>query len=240
MSVNITGLTTPQLQRIITIKQHIEGLQSELGSVGEGNGRGPGRPKGKRKMSAAGRAAIIKSHYFMVAMSLCALAGRLHAATFTVTTTNSSGAGSLAVAIAEADATPGTNQIEFSVTNTITLSLPLPTITNNVAITGNATVPTVISGGGTLPLFTFVAGTTNSLANLVLANGFTMSSGAAINNSGTLFVSSCVMSNNSAPENMGGGPSSTVGSSQFHHAPFPAIKAAVVVAAVFTTPALSS
>ena len=108
-----------------------------------------------------------------------------------MTTTNISGPGSLPVAIAEANATPGNNQIEFSVTNTITLGLPLPTITNSVAITGRTDVPTVISGGGTLPLFTFVAGTTNSLSNLVLTNGYTTNSGAAINNAGTLSVSGC-------------------------------------------------
>jgi hypothetical protein len=76
----------------------------------------------------------------------------LHATTFTVTTTNISGPGSLPVAIAQANATPGDNQIQFSVTNAITLGLPLPTITNSLAITGSATVPTVISGGGILPL----------------------------------------------------------------------------------------
>ena len=128
----------------------------------------------------------------------------LHATTFTVTTTNISGPGSLPVAIAEANATPGNNQIQFSVTNTITLGLPLPTITNNVAITGRTDVPTVISGGGTLPLFTFVAGTTNSLSNLVLTNGYTTNSGAAINNAGTLSVSGCAVMNNLAPGGYGG------------------------------------
>src|ERR1035437_10515275 len=95
---------------------------------------------------------------------LAASANCLHAATFTVTTTNLSGPGSLPVAIAQANATPGKNQIQISVTNPITLGLMLPTITNSVAITGVAAVPTVISGGGTLPLFTFTAETTNSLS----------------------------------------------------------------------------
>jgi hypothetical protein len=128
----------------------------------------------------------------------------LHATTFTVTTTNISGPGSLVVAIAQANATPGKNQIQFSVTNVTTLGLPLPTITNSVAIMGSATVPTVISGGGTLPLFTFGAGTTNSLSNLVLANGSTTGSGAAISNSSTLSVSSCLITNNIATNNFGG------------------------------------
>src|SRR5208282_3751057 len=55
---NLKDLTTAQLQRIIDIKQQIEDLQSQLDSIGGGTGRGPGRPKGKRRMSAAGRRAI--------------------------------------------------------------------------------------------------------------------------------------------------------------------------------------
>jgi hypothetical protein len=61
--MNISDLSTAQLHRIITLKQQIEDLQSELDSVdGDGGAppikRGPGRPKGKRRMSAAGRRAI--------------------------------------------------------------------------------------------------------------------------------------------------------------------------------------
>jgi hypothetical protein len=114
----------------------------------------------------------------------------LHAATFTVTTTNISGPGSLAFAIAEANAAPGDNQILFSVTDPMTLGVALPSVTNNVAIIGRTDVPTVISGGGHLPLFAFGAGTTNTLAHLVLENG-QGESGAAIYNSGTLSVLGC-------------------------------------------------
>ena len=129
---------------------------------------------------------------------------RLEGATFTVTTANISGPGSLPVAIALANATPGRNQIKITVTNVITLGLQLPTITNSVTITGSAAVPAIISGGGILPLFTFAAGTTNSLSNLVLANGYTTGSGAAISNAGILSVSSCVITNNSATRGSGG------------------------------------
>ena len=128
----------------------------------------------------------------------------LHAAIFTVTTTNISGPGSLPVAIAQANATPGDNEINISVTNTITLGVGLPTVTNSVAITGVAIAPTVISGGGTLSLFSFAAGTTNSLSNLALVNGSTTGSGAAISNSSALSVSSCLITNNSATYNFGG------------------------------------
>src|ERR1700677_3016377 len=128
----------------------------------------------------------------------------LHATTFDVTTTNISGAGSLPVAIAEANATPGDNQIQFTVTNVIMLGLPLPTITNSVAIMGSATVPVIISGGGIHPLFIFATGTTNNLSNLVLANGYTTNSGAAISNSSTLTVTSCIITNNTATNRFGG------------------------------------
>lgn len=57
---HIKDLTVNQLQRIITIRQQIEDLQSQLDSIA-GGGRGPGRPKGKRRMSAAGRRAIAQA-----------------------------------------------------------------------------------------------------------------------------------------------------------------------------------
>ena len=56
--IDYRNLTTAQLERIIAIKQQIEDLQSQLDSIAGGGGRGPGRPKGKRRMSAAGRRAI--------------------------------------------------------------------------------------------------------------------------------------------------------------------------------------
>ena len=95
----------------------------------------------------------------------------LHATTFNVTTTNifrcglTTGRNSM-----RRNATPGDNQIPFSSCRCHHLGLPLPTITNSVAITGGTSTPTVISGGGTLPLFIFAAGTTNSLSNLVLTS----------------------------------------------------------------------
>jgi hypothetical protein len=55
--MNIKDLSTVQLLRIIDIKQQIGDLLNQLDSIG-GTGPGPGRPKGKRRMSAAGRAAI--------------------------------------------------------------------------------------------------------------------------------------------------------------------------------------
>jgi len=148
-----------------------------------------------------------KLQHWLVPLILSAFAANtfcLHATTFTVATTNISGPGSLPVTIIQANSTPGRNQIKISVTNVITLGLPLPVITNSVAISGVEAGPGVISGGGTLPLFTFAAGTTNSLANLVLANASTTGNGAAISNSSTLSVNSCIITNNSADNGSGG------------------------------------
>jgi len=126
------------------------------------------------------------------------IASSLQAATFNVTTANISGPGSLPVAIAQANATPGDNQINISVSGPITLGLAIPVVTNNVAIAGVAGLPTVISGGGTLPIFSFAAGTTNSISNLVMANGYSSGNGAAICNYGNLYLSNCVVTNNQA------------------------------------------
>jgi plasmid stabilization system protein ParE len=59
---NIKDLTVAQLKRAIEIRQEIENLQDELSSLGDGAKPGRpaklGRPPGKRRMSAAGRARI--------------------------------------------------------------------------------------------------------------------------------------------------------------------------------------
>src|ERR1035441_64928 len=128
----------------------------------------------------------------------------LHAEIFTVTTTNASSSGSLPVRIAQANVTPGKNEIKITVTNVITLGSLLPTISNSLTIIGAANTPAVISGGGVLQIFNFAAGTTNSLSNLVLANGYTTNNGAAISNASILSISGCVITNNNAINGFGG------------------------------------
>jgi len=65
--INIQNLTSSQLRKVITIKEHIEELEAELNALVGGSSdtpvvaaRGPGRPKGKgrRKMSAAAKERI--------------------------------------------------------------------------------------------------------------------------------------------------------------------------------------
>ncbi len=143
----------------------------------------------------------------------------LRADTFTVTRLNNTGPGSLPVVISQANATPGNQTIEFAVSGTITLVAPLVTITNSLTINGRVGSPVVISGGGTTPVFTFAAGTTNILNQLTIANGITSGSGAAVNNAGTLLVSGCLFTNCQAPNGPGGaignGGTMTIAASTF-------------------------
>lgn len=155
---------------------------------------------------------MFKKTFFKIGITslvfLGALAHNLCANTFTVTTTNISGPGSLAAAIFQANITPTNNLIRITVTNPIIVGVRLPAITNNLAIVGVASTPAIITGGGTLPLFTFASGTTNSLYNLILKNGYITNAGpvagSAINNSGTLSVNNCVLTNNQSPNGFGG------------------------------------
>ena len=61
---NLKDLTTNQLQRILEIKEQIEGLQTELDSIATDGGEIPvpflkaGKRQRKNRMSKAGRAAI--------------------------------------------------------------------------------------------------------------------------------------------------------------------------------------
>jgi len=60
---NLSNLTTTQLQRILAIKEHIEGLQGQIDSIaGGGGGEVPipsaTKVRRKRRMSRAGRARI--------------------------------------------------------------------------------------------------------------------------------------------------------------------------------------
>src|SRR5207245_1838926 len=71
----------------------------------------------------------------------------------------------------------------------------LPVISNNLTITGPLDKSVAISGGGTVPIFSFGAGTTIVLNRLVLSEGRTAANGAAINNAGTLYVIRCTLNN---------------------------------------------
>ena len=125
------------------------------------------------------------------------------AATFTVTITGDSGPGSLRQAILDANATPGDDTIVFTTNGTITLAAPLPLVSDNTSIIGPGTNQLTISGNNAVQVFSFNAGTTNTLSDLTIANGLATGyqNGAGIANAGALTLTNCALVNNT---NLGG------------------------------------
>ncbi len=111
-------------------------------------------------------------------------------ATINVTSTNDSGAGSLRQALA--DASPG-ETINFSVTGTITLTSGELTISQNQTITGPGAGSLTIDGNDNSRIFYISAGTVN-ISGLTLTNGNSVNYGGGIENEGTLKISDCVIS----------------------------------------------
>src|ERR1035441_1499857 len=128
------------------------------------------------------------------------------AATFTVTITDDSGPGSLRQAILDANATPGDDTIFFNSNGTITLASPLPLVTDNTSIFGPGTNQLTISGNDAVQVFSFNAGTTNSISGLSVANAKAAphANGAGIANAGTLTLSNCAMVSNQTVSGWGG------------------------------------
>ena len=125
------------------------------------------------------------------------------AATFTVTTTADSGPGSLRQALLDANAAPGDDTIVFITNGTITLAAPLPLVSDNTSIIGPGTNQLTISGNSAVQVFSFNAGTTNTLSDLTVANGLATGyqNGAGIANAGALTLTNCALVNNT---NLGG------------------------------------
>ncbi|HTY53738.1 MAG TPA: choice-of-anchor Q domain-containing protein, partial [Candidatus Binataceae bacterium] len=94
------------------------------------------------------------------------------------------------------DAGSGDDTIEFSVSGTITLSEALPSIQNTLTIDGSGELIT-ISGNKLFQLMKVQGGATLNLQFLTLTKGVAVSSGGAIDNSGTLTITNCAISNNS-------------------------------------------
>src|SRR5262249_26302893 len=116
-------------------------------------------------------------------------------------------AGTLRAAIlaADGDANKQSDQfkIDFSVTGTIDLQSPLPDLNANIAIQGpgasSLTVERPKNATFTSAIVTVDLGQTASLAGLTIANG----NAGGIGNNGTLSMSGCTVSGNSAGQ--GGG-----------------------------------
>jgi parallel beta-helix repeat protein len=139
-----------------------------------------------------------------------ALACPARAAIFTVTNINDSGAGSLREAVASATGLSDADTINFDASlsgATITLASTIAIDLTGVVITFDATALTgglTIQGagaGGSFGLFTIASGNTVMFKGLTLANGGGTGfsgNGGAIQNSGTLVLSRCTFSGNSA------------------------------------------
>ena len=121
------------------------------------------------------------------------------AATITVTNTNDSGAGSLRQAIADAGA-GGT--INFAVTGTITLTGGQLTINKNLTISGPGADQLTISGNNASRVFGITSGTV-IISGVTVANGDD-SWGGGIKNGGTLTLTNCAVSGNTARVDGGG------------------------------------
>lgn len=121
------------------------------------------------------------------------------AATQTVTNTNDSGPGSLRQAITSASSG---DTIQFSLPNpsTITLSSTL-TISTNLTINGSGAAQLALSGNHLVRVFAINAGVTAAISGVTIENGSATDNapfGGAVYNVGTLTVTNCTLSGNSA------------------------------------------
>ncbi len=113
-------------------------------------------------------------------------------------------------AITAADANGGNIMFNTGLSGTITLGSPLPALTGQITISGPGASVVTVSGNGSTTvgsIFTINSGATVGISGLTIANGNAASAlgfGGGIINSGTLTVSDCVLSNNTAANNGGG------------------------------------
>lgn len=119
----------------------------------------------------------------------------------TVTNLADSGPGTLRQAIA--DALPG-DVIDFGVTGTITLTSGELVVTNDLSLIGPGATNLTVSGNNSHSVFVISSGIVE-LSGMTIANGMTAGTGAGINNSGTLTLSSCVVCSNSSTWKYHGG-----------------------------------
>jgi len=139
---------------------------------------------------------------------------RLLLSNFTVNSLGDTGTGSgtsgdLRYCITQADKTAN-NTINFSATGTIQLASALPALSRNVTITGPGASSLTVQGGGTSSNFSVLkinSGVTAAISDLTIAGGHTTTSGGGIDNLGTMTLTDCTISNDSALS--GGGIFST-------------------------------
>jgi hypothetical protein len=132
------------------------------------------------------------------------LEGRALLATIPVTSPADAGPGTLRAAIEHADLDQNQDTITFapSVTGTITLSTVLPNLTTNMIIAGPgaSALSVARSGADGTPdfrIFTVTTGVEASISGLTITGG-RESTGGGISNAGTLTLTECTLSGNSA------------------------------------------
>jgi hypothetical protein len=137
-------------------------------------------------------------------------------ATFVVTNTNDSGPGSLRQAVLDADqhdpfeSSPPTISFVPGLTGTITLTSGELLVSQDLTIDGPGAGQLAVSANGAGRVFEIASGATASVSGLTIENGqvnnfidVPATAGGGISNRGTLTVSNCTFSGNSAPS--GGG-----------------------------------
>lgn len=121
------------------------------------------------------------------------------------TSTNIDGLISLREAITYANLHPGSDTITFDSTVflvagpivTITLASELPSLSTDIRITGPGANVLTVSGNNAIRVFSVASGATGSISNLSIINGLA-TNGGGISNHGTLLVTSCTLSGNTA------------------------------------------
>jgi hypothetical protein len=127
----------------------------------------------------------------VIGVLLCAMAMRTYGATITVMNTNDSGSGSLRQGLAIAD---DGDTITFAVTGTITLTTGGLLIAKNVTISYPGTDQFSIDGNQALFVFGLFPGKTAAISGLTVTNG----QFGIWNERGTLTVTNCIVTGNSA------------------------------------------
>ena len=130
---------------------------------------------------------------------------RMLLSTFTVNSLSDSGAGSgtsgdLRYCITEANLSSGST-MEFSITGTIQLTEALPALSANVTISGPGATSLTIEGGGASSNFSVLTidkGVTAVISGLTISGGHSKTNGGGIDNLGTMTLTDCTVSNDSA------------------------------------------
>jgi uncharacterized repeat protein (TIGR01451 family) len=146
----------------------------------------------------------VKNSSLKILLTICLFVLSANAATFTVTTTSDSGAGSLRQAIA--DAVAG-DTISFSLPNgsTIVLTSGQLSIEKSLTIDGPGANALTVSGNNASRVFNLVSGANVTISGITISNGAVGDLGGGIyHGSGTLAITDCIISGNTAFGHAGG------------------------------------